>query len=205
MSPFPAGIVDQHLAGDIAFSPDGKTLAVANHDGAVKLCDLTTGKVEDVSSPFPHTKQGEDWYNDIVYSKGGRFLAVAYEERAIVIRDVPAMKEKVRIALDGAGVTHMTFTDGDQTLLALLMTIPKDAPPGPGDWHKLTYLAVRGTFPRASGGVSSISGGMRPLKPSHPTADTPLWKSRPSRAYPLTVSIKWSISPRVRTSSRSAA
>jgi len=139
----PAGIVDQQLYGDMAFSPDGKTLAVANHDGVVKLCDLANGSAEDLTSPYPHKDGGLDFYNNLVYSKRGQFLAVDYEERAIVVRDVPGKKEKVRMPLDGDGVHSMAFSDDDRTLLALLMTSANDVRPVPDDWHSLRYLAVR--------------------------------------------------------------
>jgi WD40 repeat protein len=139
----PAGIVDQNLYGDMAFSPDGKTLAVANHDGVVKLCDLTSGSAESLNSPFPRRNDGFDFHNKIVYAKSGQFLAVAYAERAIVVRDVPGKKEKVCMPLAGDGVHSMAFTDGVRTLLALMMTSAKDARPVPNDWRSLRYLAVR--------------------------------------------------------------
>jgi WD40 repeat protein len=139
---FPEGTVDQRLHGDMAFSPDGQTLAVANTDGVVKLCNLTRGKVVDLPSPYPY-KEGPDWYNNVVYSKRGQYLAVAYEQRAIVVRDMPGMKEKVRIDLENAGVHSMVFTDDDQTLLGLLMTFANDAPPEPDGGRPLKYLAVR--------------------------------------------------------------
>ena len=141
LTPFPAGMADAHLDGDMAFSPDGKTLAVANYDGVVKLLDVATGKAQDLPSPFPYA-EGPDSYNNVVYSKGGQLLAVAYEQRAIVVRDVPGRKEKVRIPLEGAGVHSMAFTDGDRVLVALLMSFTEERP-RPDGRRPLTWLAVR--------------------------------------------------------------
>lgn len=144
VTPFPAGVVDQRLSGDMALSPDGRTLAVADVDGALVLCDLTTGKAEDVPSPFPQKKEtGVDWYNHVVYSRHGRLLAVAYEGRAIVVREIPSAKETVRIPLEGDGVNAMAFVDDDRTLLGMLMTTAKDAPAEPWGDRPLKYMAVR--------------------------------------------------------------
>jgi WD40 repeat protein len=138
----PAGLADQRLHGDMAFSPDGQTLAVANYDGVVKVCNVTTGNVVDLPSPYPD-KKGADWSNNVAYSKHGQCLAVAYDQRAVVVRDIPGLKEKVRIDLEKASVHSMAFTDGDHTLLGLLLTFATDAPPEPGGGRRLKYLAVR--------------------------------------------------------------
>jgi WD40 repeat protein len=106
-------------ACDMTFSPDGKTLAVANDDSSVSLWNLASGKHNDIVSPFAY-REGIDWNNSVVYSDRGDLLAVAYTQRAIVIRDVSGKAEKIRIPLENAGLRRMTFTNDGTSLLALV-------------------------------------------------------------------------------------
>jgi WD40 repeat protein len=55
----------------MAFSPDGKTLALGSHGGSISIWDVSTGRLRTTLSG--HKK----WLSDLVYSRDGRVLASA--------------------------------------------------------------------------------------------------------------------------------
>jgi WD40 repeat protein len=123
------GVVDPHHYRDMAFSADGKTLALPKVSGAVELWDLATEK----TAILPKPRGEERGAGSLVFSKDGQYLAVSYRN-GITIWEVPGMKEHVRIAHEQFG-QFTAFTDGDTTLLALLI-IPTDDPPVPKAWRQ---------------------------------------------------------------------
>jgi len=125
----PGGNVNPYHSGEMAFSPDSRTLALPKEDGRVELCDLTTGKVTDLACPHG----GQVRADQVTYSKQGRLLAVNYGARGMAIWDVPGKKVRVQLPFDSIGVE---FTDGDRTLLGL--DLKRGHSPNPQDWHALT-------------------------------------------------------------------
>ncbi len=69
---------------DIAFSPDGKLLAIAGDDGNIRLCDLNTGAERHALTG--HT-QG---VSAVAFSPDGRWLASASEDSTIRLWDIAA-------------------------------------------------------------------------------------------------------------------
>ncbi len=66
---------------DLAFSPDGKTLAVSTHDAGVKLVHVATG--EEML-----TLRGVGPVNSIVFSHDGRRLAAGYGDGAVRLWEI---------------------------------------------------------------------------------------------------------------------
>ncbi len=62
---------EQNAALGLAFSPDGKTLALGTWQGIVKVLDLSTSN--DLPAPAPHN----DWVCSVAFSPDGRLLVSA--------------------------------------------------------------------------------------------------------------------------------
>lgn len=113
-----SAIADPHHSGEMAFSPDGKTLALPGPEGRVELCDLATGRSSNLADP----RMDGTMSRKAVFSRNGRFLAVEYQGRAIMLWEIPTGNKLLTIPLDQyTGVHDMTFTDGDGVLAAMMV------------------------------------------------------------------------------------
>ncbi len=96
----------------LAFSPDGRRLATASDDGAVRLWDASTGKK--VASLQGHKEIVES----VAFSPDGRFLASAGDERMVRLWDVATGKELRRLAAGSFPVLSVAFAPDGKTLVS---------------------------------------------------------------------------------------
>jgi len=113
------GLIEaRHHSGPMAFSPNGKILALPKRaDGRVELWSFETGKVQVLASSFNKDKAPAD---RIAFSNDGRFLAVYYREGGVTLWDLLANKEDAHIPIIPSYVHDMAFADGHRTLVTVV-------------------------------------------------------------------------------------
>jgi len=143
VSEFRVGSRPVHYAGPLAFSPDGRTLALPKlADGTVELLSMETGEVEVLPPPFEKEEAHAD---EVVYSKDGRFLAVEYPRSSIDVWDLGARKQLAYCPTSpGNGVEDLAFTDDSQTLVVVYGGDPENANEQP---RVFTWKSVRWEVP----------------------------------------------------------
>ena len=122
------GVLAPHGYGNMAFSPDGQTLALPKGERGIELRNVITG----AATVLPNPRGEEHCTGTLAYSKRGEFLAASYG-RGITIWRVAESKELVRIPKE-RGALNMVFTDGDRTLVAQEL-IPVDDQTEPFYFH----------------------------------------------------------------------
>jgi eukaryotic-like serine/threonine-protein kinase len=138
----------QELLSALSVSPDGRTLASADWDGAIWLWDLPSGNSRRLSGP---------WHPDIqhlVFSPDSRSLALAtFTLGEIFLGDVPSARLRGKLATTGtAGSSSLLFTRGGKRLSAVRE--------GPG-WNSLPYESydvtpTTGELPLANPGDCAV-------------------------------------------------
>ena len=74
----------------LSWSPDGRTLAVGSHDGAVRFCNLKTGKLGQEVDAIG------GYVNALAWTADGRRLAVGGNSRRIAVLDVESLEGRVK-------------------------------------------------------------------------------------------------------------
>jgi WD40 repeat protein len=95
---------------DIAFSPDGKTLASSAENGMIKLWDVTSGK--ETSSLEGHDKM----VRSVAFSPDGKTLASCANEGEIKLWDVATSKEITAMSHGTYLISDVTFSPDGKTL-----------------------------------------------------------------------------------------
>ena len=81
---------------DVAFSPDGQTLALASYEGTVKLWDVATGKLRETLKGHSNAVMA------VVFSPDGRTLASGSSDQTVRLWNVESRRELMQ--LDPGGV-----------------------------------------------------------------------------------------------------
>ncbi len=103
------------MTEDVAFSPDGKTLAMASREGTVQLWDVAGGKL------LATLKGHSSTVNAVVFSPDGRTLASGSGDQTVRLWNVETRRELLQ--LDSGGielgqVQTLAFSPDGQHLLA---------------------------------------------------------------------------------------
>jgi serine/threonine protein kinase/WD40 repeat protein len=99
------------VGGEMTLSPDGRTAALGNDDGSVRLLDLRSGRVRLLAG------QGLSPLPSLAFSPDGRTLASADEGMSVILWDVASGTERQTLPGPGTAFALAFSPDGD-TLFA---------------------------------------------------------------------------------------
>ena len=157
---------EKGAVSSVAFSPDGKILAIGDRDGTVRLWDLATGR------PLGSSLSSRDGpVGAVAFSPDGRTLAVGVEgydsADAVLLWDVRTRRriDNVLRLPSGAGFGSMAFSPDGATLVVAPSTVTPDGAVGnPAQlWQVATHRRVADVITRTSGntyGGSDIAGSV---------------------------------------------
>lgn len=99
-----------YLNSSVAFSADGKTLAVGGKNKTIQLCDVTTGK-ELVTL---QEQTGAVW--PVAFSPNGKILASANEDRSVKLWELATGKELTSLHGHTEPINSLAFSPESKTL-----------------------------------------------------------------------------------------
>jgi WD40 repeat protein len=134
----------------VAFSPDSKSLAVACHDNAVRLYDVSGPKIEESATLNGHSQA----VSAVVFSPDGKTLASGSYDQSIRLWDMRGKDSQERAVLEGQAATITALTYSAKGVLAsagadgnvLLWGVPTGAKPKP----RLAFTPKAGGIPALS-------------------------------------------------------
>jgi WD40 repeat protein len=103
------------MVEDVAFSPDGKSLALASREGSVQLWDVASGKLLDT------LKRHSGAVDAVVFSPDGRTLASGSSDQTVRLWNVETRRELMQLGPGGIQLHHVSslvFSPSGQHLLA---------------------------------------------------------------------------------------
>jgi hypothetical protein len=103
------------MVEDVAFSPDGKTLAMASQEGNVHLWDVPTGRLLET------LKGHSSGVNAVVFAPDGRTLASGGFDQTVRLWNVETQRELMQLdhgSVDFAAVKTLAFSPDGKQLLA---------------------------------------------------------------------------------------
>jgi WD40 repeat protein len=131
--------VTWHHSGPMAFSPDGRTLAIPmNAERQVDLWEFQTGEVRHVE---PQIGRDIAWGSDVAFSKDGRFLGSFFGPGNVTVYDVATRKQRVSIRVSKPGwFAGMAFRAGTAKLVIVTGVILESGLPSytSARWDVLT-------------------------------------------------------------------
>ncbi|MFQ5732805.1 MAG: WD40 repeat domain-containing protein [Planctomycetaceae bacterium] len=100
--------------GCVAFSPDGKTLAVGSRGHNITLWDVQEGKISRRVQAENATKK--EWVYSLGFSPDGKTLVSSSDQNTIKVWDVRSGKEKWRLSGHLDAVNCIAFSPGGKVL-----------------------------------------------------------------------------------------
>jgi WD40 repeat protein len=134
----------------VAFSPDSKSLAVACHDNAIRLYEVSGPKIEESATLNGHSQA----VSAVAYSPDGKTLASGSHDKSIRLWDMRGKDSQERAILEGqaAAITALAYSSKGALASAgadgnvLLWGVPSGAKPKP-----------RVSFTPSVGSIASLS------------------------------------------------
>ena len=146
--------------GSVAFSPNGKILAIGDEDGTVRLWDLVTGR--QLGSPL-NSKDGP--VGSVAFSPDGKTLAVGVQDddgtAAVWLWDVATRRQIGKALRVGTGPGSVAFSPDGKTLAIAAGIVTVDGSSGNSAqlWDVATHRQIgnfttSGTFGNGGGDLS---------------------------------------------------